>query len=740
MFSTEPKTAARLPTTAELKTLMPLAQAWTRQKLAAMQDPVRMLWLGLLFLSALITFGLAAGQMPLGFVVASLVIMLAAIMAIGYFVYVEPLTQVDGGARPADLIVAALIEPAVLAEADGRILAANAAWRDAGGPMMRLPRDTLAPALFIAMSEARTRGLGRVLMRLGGHDFEMVISRLGEDQYLIRAASEGVLGTSLLLDYVPEPRLDARGDKPSPDTKPDETQDEDGPLPQALDSFARLAPFGAALLDAGPVLNAQIHEVNPAFLRLALPPRTTLGEATTLRDLIDIQWLDDVQNRLEAGQTGPLELRLTCDPERPVHLYVTSAGDGEDQVQAVYLFDITAQKQLELNLSQAQKMQAIGQLAGGVAHDFNNLLTALNLRLDELLARHPVGDPSYEGLNEIRQTGLRAADLVRKLLAFSRKQTVKRMTLNLGELISESEVLLRRLMREDVRLETAYGRDLPLIHVDRSQIETAVINLAVNARDAVHAHGGGSVTINTRGLSQTEARTLGWAECPQAGAALIEVSDTGPGVPPELAAKIFEPFFTTKPVGEGTGMGLATVYGIVQQADGHIALDSRLGEGARFRIFLPVREEQAEAEAAKTAPAAPPQKPVARDLSGAGRILFVEDEDMVRGIAAKLLRARGYEVIEACDGEEALILAEEYAGRIDMLISDVIMPGLDGPSLLKKARPFLNGAPVMFISGYAEAEFSDMLDGESGISFLPKPLDIKTLAERVKDALQPHAA
>jgi two-component system cell cycle sensor histidine kinase/response regulator CckA len=212
--------------------------------------------------------------------------------------------------------------------------------------------------------------------------------------------------------------------------------------------------------------------------------------------------------------------------------------------------------------------------------------------------------------------------------------------------------------------------------------------------------------------------------------ALIDVSDDGPGIPPEVIGKIFDPFFTTKPVGEGTGLGLATVYGIVKQSDGWIAVDSRIGEGTAFRIFLPTHAPVA-------APAPETIKPrVARDLSGAGRILFVEDEDAVRGVAARLLRARGYEVIEAADGEEALLLAEDHAGKIDLLISDVIMPGIDGPTLLKKARKFLGSAPVMFISGYAEAEFSDLLEGEEGVTFLPKPIDIKTLAERVKQQLQ----
>jgi two-component system cell cycle sensor histidine kinase/response regulator CckA len=243
--------------------------------------------------------------------------------------------------------------------------------------------------------------------------------------------------------------------------------------------------------------------------------------------------------------------------------------------------------------------------------------------------------------------------------------------------------------------------------------------------------GAGVVTIRTARLSADEARALGWVNPASDAVALIEVADTGPGVPPELLDKIFEPFFTTKAVNEGTGMGLATVYGIVEQAGGHINVSNAPAGGAVFRIFLP---EAAEADLAET-PVIEKAAKAPRDLSGAGRILFVEDEAAVRGIAARLLRQRGYEVIEAEDGEQALELAEEHAGTIDMMISDVIMPGLDGPALLKKARPFLGDAPVLFISGYAESDFSDLLQDEVGVSFLPKPLDIKTLAERVKQEL-----
>ncbi|HKP78913.1 MAG TPA: ATP-binding protein, partial [Phenylobacterium sp.] len=503
------------------------------------------------------------------------------------------------------------------------------------------------------------------------------------------------------------------------------------PPPKVLDAFAAASPFGAALLEGEDPFEARIIEANPALAAVAKG-----GQAGQIfGDLIEPASRLDAAMRLSEARDGhaPLEVRLAHDPSRIAHLYL-SQSPGR---WVAYLVDVSEQKQVELQLSQSQKMQAIGQLAGGVAHDFNNLLTAILMQLDVLSTRHPVGDPSYEGLNEIKQTSMRAADLVRKLLAFSRKQTVQREILDVGEMVSESEVLLRRLLYEDVKLVTDYGRNLPHVRADRGQLDTAVMNLVVNARDAIRSHGGGVIRIRTARVTQEEARRLGYPTA-QGDQALVEVSDDGPGIPTEVMDKIFDPFFTTKPVGEGTGLGLATVYGIVKQSDGWIAVDSKPGQGAAFRIFLPVHVAPV-VQAPTTPEPALPKRPAARDLSGAGRILFVEDEDAVRGVAAKLLRARGYEVIEAASGEEALEYAEAHAGEIDLMISDVVMPGMQGPDLLKQARQYLGAAPVMFISGYAESEFSDLLEGERNVSFLPKPIDIKTLAERVKQELQKAA-
>jgi len=646
-----------------------------------------------------------------------LLIGLAGVACIGIFVLRGAPEDAPEEEAGAEAFLSALDEPAAVAAPDGRLLTTNPAWREAMGPQPRLPKSgAAASSLFGALAAARRGELGRAPVKAGGQEREALVSPIGPRRFLVRLAGRG--GPLALPSSAMEVLNAVAAAK--------------APPPKVLDAFAAASPFGAALLEGEDPFDARIIEANPALAVLAKG-----GVAGRLFGA-----LIEPASRLDAGirladhkdGNAPLEVRLAHDPTRIAHLYLSQSGDR----WVAYLVDVSEQKQVELQLAQSQKMQAIGQLAGGVAHDFNNLLTAILMQLDVLATRHPVGDPSYEGLNEIKQTSMRAADLVRKLLAFSRKQTVQREILDVGEMVSESEVLLRRLLYEDIKLVTDYGRNLPQVRADRGQLDTAVMNLVVNARDAIRSHGGGVINIRTARVTQDEARSLGYPTA-QGEHAMIEVSDDGPGIPPEVKEKIFEPFFTTKAVGEGTGLGLATVYGIVKQSDGWIAVDSKPGEGAAFRIFLPVHVGPVAVAPAPAAGPAAPKRPAARDLSGAGRILFVEDEDAVRGVAAKLLRARGYEVIEAASGEEALEYAQSHAGEIDLMISDVVMPGMQGPDLLKQARQYLGAAPVMFISGYAESEFSDLLEGERNVSFLPKPIDIKTLAERVKQELQKAA-
>jgi len=596
-------------------------------------------------------------------------------------------------------ILEALSEPAALCAMDGAVLCSNGAWRSEFGPGRR---PSLLSGLFGAFNDARREGQGQAVVLGGDRKLTMTVVLVGAEHFILRMTP--LAPPALAAPLAALPGADR------------------------LDPFAAAAPFGAALVEGADPLGGMIKEVNAALPLIAGPDARPGGR---LGVLLTAQSAEEASASHAAGRNGPFEVALAAAPDRTLHLYLAPAAGGV----LAYLQDVTDQKRMQAQLAQRNKMESIGQLAGGVAHDFNNLLSAIRLRADELLLRHSLGDPSHDSLAEIRQTVERAADVVRHLLTFSRKATTQREVLDLGEALTNFAVLLRRLVREDVELTIDYGPNLPKVRVDRPQLENAVINLVVNARDAVRANGGGAVRLRTARLSADAARQLGFVGHTSGELALIEVADDGPGIPAPALGSIFEPFFTTKPQGEGTGLGLATVYGIVQQAEGWISVSSPPGQGATFRIFLPVYVPPLSLE--QPGPIAR-VRPTPRDLSGVGKILFVEDEALVRGIAARLLRGRGYEVIEAADGEEALELAREHQGAIDLMISDVIMPGMDGPTLLKAARPYLGAAPVLFISGYAEAEFSDLLEGETGVSFLSKPLDITTLAERVKAHLRPR--
>jgi two-component system cell cycle sensor histidine kinase/response regulator CckA len=330
------------------------------------------------------------------------------------------------------------------------------------------------------------------------------------------------------------------------------------------------------------------------------------------------------------------------------------------------------------------------------------------------------------------------------MLAWSRQQVFRNEVLDVSQVVSNYFVLLRDIIDERIKLEIVHGRDLPKVKGDPIQLEVALTNLCTNARDAmIEKNGGGRLTIRTSRADVATARADGFMHATEGDYVLIEVIDDGGGIPPEIMDKIFQPFFTTKAAGAGTGFGLATVYGIVKQSQGYIYPVSRLGKGTTFKVFLPAwtGEEEEAAEAAQSLPtnahipASPAQSVRDADVSGRGLILLVEDEESVRGIAAHLLSTLGHEVIEACDGEQALELIQANEGRIELLISDVVMPGMDGPALLRAARPYLSQTRVIFISGYAERDLAKTLEEERSISFLPKPFTLRQLAERVKQEL-----
>ncbi|WP_406858625.1 response regulator [Alsobacter sp. KACC 23698] len=440
------------------------------------------------------------------------------------------------------------------------------------------------------------------------------------------------------------------------------------------------------------------------------------------------------------GDIAPIDLSLTGEGARSARFFVTTveneAEDGEAAI--VYALDTTEQRALEAQFAQAQKMQAVGELAGGVAHDFNNVLQGIMGYADLLLVNHRPTDPSFQDIMQIKQNANRAAGLVRQLLAFSRRQTLRPQVMHFGDVLSDLGMLLKRLLGERVELDVRHGRDLWPVRADLTQFEQVVVNLAVNARDAMPE--GGRLSIRTSNVHATEPVAAGEQVMPAADYVLIEIQDSGTGIPQEIIDKIFQPFFTTKEVGKGTGLGLSMVYGFVKQSGGYIFCDSVVDRGTTFRIYLPRHSGE---EHADDLPAAKPEKAPApgakpkptADLTGNGVVLLVEDEEAVRAFGARALAQRGYTVLEASSGVEALEVFDEQQGKIDLVVSDVVMPEMDGPSLLRELRKRDTKAKVIFVSGYAEEAFSKNLPDGEDFSFLPKPFTLKQLIEAVKTAL-----
>jgi len=391
-----------------------------------------------------------------------------------------------------------------------------------------------------------------------------------------------------------------------------------------------------------------------------------------------------------------------------------------------------------VQFAQSQKMQAVGQLAGGVAHDFNNLLTAMIGFADLLLARHGPSDPSFADIQQIRQNANRATNLVRQLLAFSRKQTLTPERLDVADALNDLSNLLGRLIGETVDLKIEHGKDLKPVRVDRGQFDQVIVNLAVNARDAMP--GGGQLTIRTSTFKLNTGVQRGHDLVPPGRYVLIEVIDTGTGIKKEDMERIFEPFFSTKEVGAGTGLGLSTVYGIVHQSGGFIFVDSAPGEGATFSIVLPEHLEDEKAAAAAKALKPAPEE--IADLTGAGTVLLVEDEDAVRMFGARALRNKGYKVLEAMNGEGALDVINNSGEAIDLIISDVVMPGIDGHTLVRLVRHERPEVKVILMSGYAEDAFRQEISRDPSIAFLAKPFSLRGLASKVKEVMagKPPAA
>ncbi|MBD9453057.1 MULTISPECIES: PAS domain-containing sensor histidine kinase [unclassified Rhizobium] len=514
--------------------------------------------------------------------------------------------------------------------------------------------------------------------------------------------------------------------------------------------FFNNTPMAIASVDGA----GRILRTNAPFLKLfsGIVSRDDVENGALLEVIVQDSDKSKLQQALAAakdrqGDIPPIDSRTPTDEARHFRFYVNAVIDQSDETPEeaaiVYAVEVTEQKALEAQMAQTQKMNAVGTLAGGIAHDFNNVLTAILLSSDHLLLQARPADPGFADLMEIKRNANRAAVLVRQLLAFSRKQTMRPTVLNLTDVVGDLRMLVDRLLSgTNVKLDVEYGRDLWPVKTDLSQFEQVLINLCVNARDAMPQ--GGKLTLRTKNVTAAEVAAFNYSYMPHEDMVLIEVSDNGTGIAPEIMDKIFEPFFTTKEVGKGTGLGLAMVYGIVKQSGGYIQPESEVGKGTTFRVFLPrhIVEPAVAAEGdaatptigtpAEQAPAAVEQP---EDLTGSAVILLVEDEEAVRRGGKRMLETRGYTVYEAGSGVEALDIMDELEGKVDIVVSDVVMPEMDGPSLLRELRKNYPNLKFIFVSGYAEDAFARNLPPDSKFGFLPKPFSLKQLAVVVKETL-----
>ncbi len=574
----------------------------------------------------------------------------------------------------------------------------------------------------------RARACGDEYDTIEGRDFARFL--ITDNRGLVRFEREGLEGTPLRVLQIPF--LDG-DDAPVLVALLDE--EENAPALGAsasahVRSLVSMMPFGMALVDR----DGRFLQMNDSFLRAAgvnsVAPPLYPGDLVVREDKAAVA---DAIRKFANGAThsADMAVRLKDHPDEPVALTIAGARGLGDAAVLLSLKDNSEESRLKREVAQATKMQAVGQLAGGVAHDFNNILTAIIGHCDLMLMRHSPGDSDYDDIQQVRTNSNRAASLTRQLLAFSRQQTLRPQILQLPDVVSEVSNLLKRLMGENVRLDMTHGRNLGPVRADPGQLEQVVVNLAVNARDAIvsaNARGGGVLTITTRAVPASEVREMASDILPVADYTALIVQDTGTGIPPDVLPKIFEPFFTTKEFGKGTGLGLSTVYGIVKQSGGYIFADSKPGQGATFSMYLPVHSAPA---ATRPVVIKPAPKPV--DLWGTGTILLVEDEDMVRAVAERALTRQGYTVLTAENGEIALEVLEKH-GRPDLLISDVVMPQMDGPTMVRHAREKFPDLPILFMSGYAEEQLRKSIDLDN-VAFLPKPFSVQELAEAARDVL-----
>ena len=581
-----------------------------------------------------------------------------------------------------------------------------------------------------------SRATGDPAALLTGQEFTALLRQDERDQ--ISWARDGKRGASLSLFYLPVSDPDA-GAAPDYDNTPSliliadhgvgigsGAGEANAAVPH-LEALLGQLPLGLAMADR----DGRLLFANTAFMRAAGKdgdPAPTYPTDLVVQE--DKGPISDAIRRFAQGPaaSGDLAVRLRGQPEETVSLSLAGVrGLGEAAV-LLGLTDNTEETRLKRQVAQATKMQAVGQLAGGVAHDFNNVLTAILGTCDLMLLRHTPGDSDYDDIQQIRANSNRAASLTRQLLAFSRQQTLRPEVLQLPDVLSDVSHLLKRLIGEKIQLTVTHDRDLGPVRADPSQLEQVIVNLAVNARDAMLAksESGGKLTLATKKVSAAEVARMQGGIMPLADYTALVVQDTGSGIAPDHLGKIFEPFFTTKDLGKGTGLGLSTVYGIVKQSGGFIFADSELGRGTTFTVYLPVHHADPNAPVPELA--APVEAPV-QQWSGGGRLLLVEDEDMVRVVAERALTRAGYTVTTASDGDEGLELVKAGA-QFDMIVSDVVMPAMDGPSMVREVRKLRPDLPVLFMSGYAEEQLRKEIAIDNA-EFLPKPFSVQQISDKV---------
>ena len=595
-------------------------------------------------------------------------------------------------------------------------------------------------AILSASRAFAQRAAGDAGADLAGQDFVALLR--ADDRQRVHFAREGAEGSPQAV--VPVPLGERPEDAPvlmllldGPTCLPEWGGEAPGQAVQ-IEALLGQLPLGLAMTDR----DGRFLFANAAFLRAARVPDGQLPPFPS--DLVVRQDKSAMVNAVRrfaqgAPTAGDVTVRLRGDAAESVVVGLAGVrGMGEAAV-LLSLTDSSEETRLRRQVAQASKMQAVGQLAGGVAHDFNNVLTAIIGYCDLMLLRHLPGDSDYDDIQQIKANSTRAASLTRQLLAFSRQQTLQPQVLQLPDVIAEVSQLLKRLLGAKITLETHHDRDLGPVRADPRQLEQVIVNLAVNARDAIQARRGdqarGRLVFSTRRVTAEDIRRSGGSDIVPPGdyTALI-AEDTGGGIPPQFQAKIFEPFFTTKDQGKGTGLGLSTVYGIVKQSGGFIfATNVEHGDGtrgARFTIYLPVyqggeedaRRPEREAEQAG-------------EWSGGGRILLVEDEDMVRAVAERSLARQGYTIVTAADGEEGLEAVRADPDGFDLIVSDVVMPTMDGPAMARAIRELAPRVPVLFMSGYAESQLRGEIDIE-GMHFLPKPFSVAQIASKVGEVLR----